>query len=899
MKRFFSAGLAIIAAAALMVTIGCQSSTTGPGNNTAVHLVDTALAGTVDQTLSFSGGISVSIPAGAVPAGSHLTVDIVDPAKVPADTDKMFLGLFDVSIDTLKWFAKPITLTVPYDTALVAKTTLGKCIGCAWYNESLKHWSAFEDVVIDSVAHKVTVTTNHLCKLGAWGWANSRGFTDFSSSLHFQIYWKEGEPLDNAHYNSPYKSVDVGPEPFYIQDILYYLEQAYTAYQKLGFQMPSGLVTVQIQDISPDDGRTSFLGTIRINTTVKGDGSVAKEEVLPTVCCHELLHYIQDYYYVQLFSDYTSKWWLEATATQGDNLVYPKATYHEAMQYANGSLGEQLQRSWDDCLADPNWYVAGGFLTYLSVYRPSKLASIPSLLVMGGTATNVSWIRTIVDSYLKDSLASKGIGQEYHDYIKWAYEGKGAITLHGSQPPLSSQNQLFVKTCFLKSASPRDTFPLTVPYLAVKTIKVRNSDTEHPNIVAAFRSASLSAIADVYVVNKAAGSVWIDSLYGADSVSIAFPDTLSWCDIMIVNRSKDYDASIKAVLYIDKEPGISALEPSKIKTGDTLRIVGRNFGLAAANGQVQFTGATVSGGSVVKWQPDTIKLIVPSNAQTGPLKVVVSGTASNAVTLTVNPPTPQIDSITSSQGKGWGIPGSSPTVYGKNFGDAYPKKGKVLLNGAPIPDSCLNSWGDKQFQFRVPAGISGQQQVKVVSVTTGDTSAALPYFSGVPLSMLQSFDSVQVNYVLFVNYMNPITSTTTTAIVGVTNAVIRAKPVWAASTMTVDCGAVPGSPHTGTVTAQFTVDGATTSSIVMDVAKASSPKVTVKATLTRAPLLTWYNPYGGKPSAKYEALSVAAADLQLSGAYEAGPDNNRVMQPILGLADPAMMSSVQLYFYKK
>ncbi|MBN1129301.1 MAG: hypothetical protein JXA71_09960, partial [Chitinispirillaceae bacterium] len=344
-KSSCSAGICAGSLIALIMLLGCQSIP-GPADRPTGALLDTLLSPSQAYEFIPAPGIAISIPQGAVGENVRFSIAIPDPSKLGLDSSLSFFTIFDVTLGTGSRFLKPVTITLRYDKTKLPATPLQR-IGAAYYSDTLKRWLPFSEVAVDTAEQCVTVTTDHLCKLGAYGWRNLLGFTHWESSLHFDLYYTEGTVPTNSEYDSPYKNVNSGSSPHYVQDILYYLEQAYTAYKNANLQLPqSGRIEVRLTDLDPDDGKTSYTGMLYINRRIKPD-NVAMNAALGSVCAHELFHYVQDYYYMQLFSEYTVKWWLEATATTADYIVWPANDFHEYKTYAGKSLDNVVARSWD------------------------------------------------------------------------------------------------------------------------------------------------------------------------------------------------------------------------------------------------------------------------------------------------------------------------------------------------------------------------------------------------------------------------------------------------------------------------------------------------------------------------------------------------------------------------
>ena len=80
-------------------------------------------------------------------------------------------------------------------------------------------------------------------------------------------------------------------------------------------------------------------------------------------------------------------------------------------------------------------------------------------------------------------------------------------------------------------------------------------------------------------------------------------------------------------------PSITSLQPDSAFAGDTLTILGSNFGASQGSSTVTVGGAIAD--TVFSWSGTAIIVKIPAAAVTGSVVVKVAGTASNAVTFRV------------------------------------------------------------------------------------------------------------------------------------------------------------------------------------------------------------------------------------------------------------------------
>jgi len=517
-----------------------------PGNT----ILETTI--TSGQTYTVPNKISVVIPAG-IANGATLRIGEIETASAPQDQNLTLHKVYNVTISSGSSFTTPLEITLYYDPARIPTTTQLVNVGASYYSESLQKWMPYQDIVVNTQNNSVTFKSNHLTALSVWHRQYTYGYTNYYQTNHFNIYWKSGEPMSNSQYQSPYTS-HATSDPNYIQDMATYLEAAYTAYKNANLWVPTwGRVDVYVQDLGAVDGNSSFFGYLNINKQMQAGATGSIADVLQQTTAHEFLHYIQDYYYMQLFSDYTNKWWLEATATIGDHIVYSSRTSYEANEYCDGTVQAQFHKAWDDCNSDPEWYKAGGFLSYIGYYRSGSKASIPDLIRECGNKFNLSYFRTIIDSYLNTNLAGwKGIGKEYADYVKWAFERRGAIKI--PIIPIISVNDSWVKPVTVSGISSQDV-NFTLPHMSAVVVKIKNTNTNLPGIW--IKGTNIPADVYSYQYNTSSSSVsgpYYANMRSGDSNHVYIWSSTTWCDYLFVNTNKDNDMSVSLKIIVRDEP---------------------------------------------------------------------------------------------------------------------------------------------------------------------------------------------------------------------------------------------------------------------------------------------------------------------------------------------------------
>jgi hypothetical protein len=537
--------------------------------------------------VTIAGRIIVEIPPGAIDEKTVVRIYKPKENDVQEDESRQFHDVYNVEISGTKVFDIPLKITLYYDPSLVEENDLPDKIGAASYNEEWQQWSSYDSVCVDTVLHAVTFETGHLTKLSAW---TLHGYTDWTSNRHFNIYWCSSgtnAPVADADYRARDNS-DNPDDPLYIQDMSDYLDQAYDALKAKGLKLPSSKINVWVTDLGGDDGQSTARGSIYISNRCSG-GTISRpaRQALPSACAHELLHIVQDYYYVWTTAMFTTKWWLEATATQADRMVWADLGSYEAIDYADDAMHRQMHLPWDQCQSDPEWYIAGGFLTYLSQYRNGKKADIAKLLIKGGE-TSISYFRTIIDTYIKEELDGSGIGKDFGDYIKWAYESNGPITIPYINP--SSLNRYPAEHNYLLTFNKNTaTFKETLSRLSARIVRIMiNEDTDLPSIL---------TINPVGLDDGITAYLYVDHVYDQEIrknekaycsliKSPVSSNQKRYANILIINESKD------AALQAEIKLSVGAQETRELSFSQ--KIYGRALGEHGNNLMVS-CNATVSG----------------------------------------------------------------------------------------------------------------------------------------------------------------------------------------------------------------------------------------------------------------------------------------------------------------
>lgn len=147
-------------------------------------------------------------------------------------------------------------------------------------------------------------------------------------------------------------------------------------------------------------------------------------------------------------------------------------------------------------------------------------------------------------------------------------------------------------------------------------------------------------------------------------------------------------------------PTISSISPQNVPSGQTVSVVGQNFGSKA--GSVTLAGEAVQ---IASWSSNSISIKVPNNVPTGADAVVVTSSIGSSPPATLNVQfVPSVSSISPA----FGAPSTQVTVSGTGFG--ANTAGTVSFNGVA---GTIVSWSDTRIVVTAPNGSAGSGPVVV------------------------------------------------------------------------------------------------------------------------------------------------------------------------------------------
>ncbi len=710
----------------LILIISCQKSNPAepesPVQPAQSKLLDTLVNNSKGPVqVKISGKLAISIPANTIPDGSKVTISEKDAANYSPDNLHKIQKVYDIQISSGSVFSNDLTITLNYDPKLLDAGAVKGRLGAAYYDIGLKRWFSFKDVVSDSVLHTVTFKTSHLTHVSFYEFSTNGGLPYKFESTHFTIYYAisgTGKVPDNSSYKATAEAWNTVPghlDPYYITDLSHWLEEAYVKFSAAGLKVPVSTVYVYVKPLSGSEGEFgSVSGNIYINNNVQVSPEltnlISQPVSLRMTAAHELLHYIQDYYYVM--NNAFNQWWLEATATQADRMAWNNMQYYESLGYSKinsksygNALHYALSKSWDNNDSE-SWYAAGCFLSYLANYRSGNKLNIPKVLIKGGSNSDGSYFRTILNSEIKSSLGSD-IGKEFQDYVTFLYEASNTNFSLNWSSVYSPDNKTEIDGN-LSKAKPTKKIIESVPYLSARIIKLKNTDTDSKNVLISINSLPVETSLVIY---KRQGTKMVYEVPGQKGSSLILDLPIKeFKDLLIINTSNESSASID----VDLSLGALTIDPASIPK-------------AALNQKYQFKAlynGTLPTGVKYIWKvlPDNIS----SENTTGIFEYTFTKPGSYTVELTIFDKdnklldkssssvtiSPSITYLDPSKGK----PGDHVIIYGTNFG-TNSSGGAVTFGGVKALE--INQWTNTFINATVPSSaLTGDIIVTVNNVAS-------------------------------------------------------------------------------------------------------------------------------------------------------------------------------------
>jgi RHS repeat-associated protein len=280
------------------------------------------------------------------------------------------------------------------------------------------------------------------------------------------------------------------------------------------------------------------------------------------------------------------------------------------------------------------------------------------------------------------------------------------------------------------TGSPSPEFDFVIPAdTTQRTLKIYGSVDGSVQMTATLSDNSAPAITDSSLSNTGEAALNGTPYFYAITYNAASAGQTLTIKFIATNGGYIYlNAATLTGSPVSVPPVVTSISPSGGSVGSTIAISGSNFGASQGSSTVTLGGVPAP---VSSWSSSgqTIEVVVPVGAQSGPVQVVTNGGPSNTNVLFTLAPT--VTNLSPSQGP----VGTVVTINGYGFG-ASQGTGSVTFNGVAASPS---SWMDSQIIVPVPAGASTGDVVvtQVVAATSTPLFTVLNGAQGTQAPILQ------------------------------------------------------------------------------------------------------------------------------------------------------------------
>lgn len=479
---------------------------------------------------------------------------------------------------------------------------------------------------------------------------------DVHTSEHFRVLYDAAAVTASTSVGgtnwSPAGAGAATTNSSFVQSLTDYGEEAWTAYAKAGFAMPSAPVTVKLDawwfNNIPDPGMYDWRWN-RIYLRTDKFSKKEKHRALKHRIAHELFHACQDAVlglvressmkkflaYLEGTAEYAScrlAWTLDDEMGHGNNALNPKLLEHPfnatGVQPGDGTEVEYDKGYWID-------YFCKSGVTFTGLCAAVSMR-----------ADDDDPFRSGLDDCLRTSRLPSNLGD--------CYRRLAAFYLFSDEVP-----GRFGPRC---SESEAEMEIPTPPEMLVTT-------DWSPALAEGLTAKVFMLRAPVDMEGKAKLQVKLNALSGGAVVDVfRFPDSkrvpctpdviAPWhigalhkagdvCPITAVANERIYVVAINTNATAAAQVGlqvssvklqIERVDPVIAATGQYVRVTGTGFGDDAKAGKVCFAGVEVPGTGVNSWQDEGVALIVPQQAVSGNLTVNVNGIISTPKWLDIADP---------------------------------------------------------------------------------------------------------------------------------------------------------------------------------------------------------------------------------------------------------------------
>ena len=466
-----------------------QASSSSANLKSGSSLQETVNTTQAAATLGLANQIQVTIPQGVAPAGTKLTINSIKP-NANYDEFKV-VEAYDVKLSCGSTFKKPLEIKLFVDKNKLSGALSKDNVRPAYFDEVSNQWIAYENFSINEQESSIVFNSSHLTVVSFLEFITTGLYTEKFENNDCTVYFtyvKPHKPMGDDEYSNGKREswhVPLGEKnsivPYMVQDIAHWVSEVKKKFKASpnNLWVPEEKINVYVKNDPKADGEYGpYSGCLYINNTQTSPiTELTPPNIVKSLVAHEFLHLIQDHYYFMQTKG-VSVWWFEAFATQGDVMAYglENVIVPESERWAQTSsfVEGNLKKSWDAHNSSPDFYGCGLFLHYLANYRAGTKANLAEIMKAGGSNTEMSYYRTILNDYLKNSLQTD-IEKEFEDFVRWTYQNTvSKIKLNNL---VIDPNHTLLK---ISETFTSQDVSESLPYLSAKIIKLRRY-TKDPN----------------------------------------------------------------------------------------------------------------------------------------------------------------------------------------------------------------------------------------------------------------------------------------------------------------------------------------------------------------------------------------------------------------------------------
>lgn len=314
-------------------------------------------------------GVSLTIPGGLLAESAIAEIRAVPAERVAGSASSALAGgdTYEISLGDADTFAEPLTISIPYDPALLnPDLDPARAVCLATYNAGDALW-VVTPATVDTVNHTLILETPHLSKWRAYYIA--RGYSVHTAGVFQFVYDPAAMPI-------------VGASQYYARDFIDLAAQdlvaSWDAYAALDFRMPPAPVWVFLEKGAEEAEYNAKTGNTFLSEKYESRDELRHE------CAHELFHAVQNCYF-SFPGMLARRWFMEATADFAATVIaWNRPERLRAVltpDYLSFSLGTRNDRHEYQTAALLNSLLGGSGAAFKALWDEVAAHNVPVVLV--------------------------------------------------------------------------------------------------------------------------------------------------------------------------------------------------------------------------------------------------------------------------------------------------------------------------------------------------------------------------------------------------------------------------------------------------------------------------------------------------------------------------------------